>query len=263
MIRIDSISKTFNRGTAMETPALRGLSLDIPAGQFVTVIGSNGAGKSTLLGALAGETIADEGQILIDDIDVTNWPTFRRAALVARVFQDPLAGSCGALTIEENLSLAASRGKGRGLSKAISRSSRSSFRALLARLNLGLENRLQDKMELLSGGQRQAMSLLMATLKPMKILLLDEHTAALDPKTGAFILDLTREIVAEQKLTTLMVTHSMAQALAAGDRTVMLHQGQIILDVAGEERAGMSVQDLLDMFQRQKGEALDDDSALD
>lgn len=263
MIRIDSISKTFNRGTAMETPALRGLSLDIPAGQFVTVIGSNGAGKSTLLGALAGETIADEGQILIDDIDVTNWPTFRRAALVARVFQDPLAGSCGALTIEENLSLAASRGKGRGLARAISGPSRSSFRALLARLNLGLETRLQDKMELLSGGQRQAMSLLMATLKPMKILLLDEHTAALDPKTGAFILDLTREIVAEQKLTTLMVTHSMAQALAAGDRTVMLHQGQIILDVSGEERAGMSVQDLLDMFQRQKGEALDDDSALD
>ena len=263
MIRIDSISKTFNHGTAMETPALRGLSLDIPAGQFVTVIGSNGAGKSTLLGALAGETIADEGQILIDDIDVTSWPTFRRAALVARVFQDPLAGSCGALTIEENLSLAASRGKGRGLARAISSNSRESFRALLARLNLGLENRMQDKMELLSGGQRQAMSLLMATLKPMKILLLDEHTAALDPKTGAFILDLTREIVAEQKLTTLMVTHSMAQALAAGERTVMLHQGKVILDVSGKERDGMSVQDLLDMFQRERGEALDDDTALD
>jgi len=263
MIRIDSISKTFNSGTAMETPALRGLDLDIPTGQFVTVIGSNGAGKSTLLGALAGETIADEGRILIDNIDVTSWPTFRRAALVARVFQDPLAGSCGALTIEENLSLAASRGKGRGIARAITGTSRNSFQALLARLNLGLESRMQDKMELLSGGQRQAMSLLMATLKPMKILLLDEHTAALDPKTGAFILDLTREIVAEQQLTTLMVTHSMAQALAAGDRTVMLHQGRIILDVSGEERAGMGVQDLLDMFQRERGQALDDDSALD
>ena len=263
MIRIERISKTFNPGTAMETPALLGLDLDIPTGQFVTVIGSNGAGKSTLLGALAGETIADEGRILIDNIDVTSWPTFRRAALVARVFQDPLAGSCGALTIEENLSLAASRGKGRGIARAITGTSRNSFQALLARLNLGLESRMQDKMELLSGGQRQAMSLLMATLKPMKILLLDEHTAALDPKTGAFILDLTREIVAEQQLTTLMVTHSMAQALAAGDRTVMLHQGRIILDVSGEERAGMGVQDLLDMFQRERGQALDDDSALD
>lgn len=263
MIRIESISKTFSRGTAMETPALRELDLDIPTGQFVTLIGSNGAGKSTLLGALAGETIADEGRILIDNIDVTNWPTFRRASLVARVFQDPLAGSCGSLTIEENLSLAASRGKGRGLSRAISKDSRNSFRDLLARLGLGLESRMQDKMELLSGGQRQAMSLLMATLKPMKILLLDEHTAALDPKTGGFILDLTRQIVAEQKLTTLMVTHSMAQALAAGERTLMLHQGRIILDVSGEERAGMNVQDLLDMFQRQRGQALDDDSALD
>ncbi|PLX42323.1 MAG: ABC transporter ATP-binding protein [Hyphomicrobiales bacterium] len=263
MIRAERISKTFSRGTAMETPALRGLDLEIPAGQFVTVIGSNGAGKSTLLGALAGETIADEGRVLIDDIDVTNWPTFRRAALVARVFQDPLAGSCGALTIEENLSLAASRGKGRGLARAISKTSRDSFQSLLARLNLGLENRMRDKMELLSGGQRQAMSLLMATLKPMKILLLDEHTAALDPKTAGFVLDLTRQIVAEQKLTTLMVTHSMSQALAAGDRTVMLHQGRIILDVSGDERAGMTVQDLLDMFHRQRGEALDDDSALD
>ncbi len=262
MIRIEAICKAFNRGTAMEMPALRQVSLDIPAGQFVTVIGSNGAGKSTLLNALAGEAIPDEGRILIDEIDVTNWPTSRRAGLVARVFQDPLIGSCGTLTIAENLSLAGCRGQTRGLKRATSQASRDRAAALLERLGLGLESRLDDLMELLSGGQRQALSLLMATLTPMKILLLDEHTAALDPKTGAFVLGLTRQIVAEQNLTTLMVTHSMTQALAIGDRTIMLHQGEIVLDVAGEERAGLSVQDLLDMFQRERGEILDDDSAL-
>jgi putative ABC transport system ATP-binding protein len=263
MIRVSDISVTFNTGTAMETPALRGVSLEIPSGQFVTVIGSNGAGKSTLLNVMAGETIPDAGQVLIEDINVTRWTTARRAALVARIFQDPMAGSCGSLSIEENLSLAASRGKGRGLALAVTPSSRQSFRASLARLGLGLENRLGDKMELLSGGQRQAVSLLMATLKPMKILLLDEHTAALDPKTAAFVIKLTRDIVAEQGLTTLMVTHSMAQALEVGHRTIMLHQGEIILDVAGEEREGLGVQDLLDMFRSARGEALDDDSALE
>ncbi len=263
MIRVSDISVTFNTGTAMETPALRGVSLEIPSGQFVTVIGSNGAGKSTLLNVMAGETIPDAGQVLIEDINVTRWTTARRAALVARIFQDPMAGSCGSLSIEENLSLAASRGKGRGLALAVTPSSRQSFRASLARLGLGLENRLGDKMELLSGGQRQAVSLLMATLKPMKILLLDEHTAALDPKTAAFVIKLTRDIVAEQGLTTLMVTHSMAQALEVGHRTIMLHQGEIILDVAGKEREGLGVQDLLDMFRSARGEALDDDSALE
>ncbi|MDH5748258.1 MAG: ABC transporter ATP-binding protein [Rhodospirillales bacterium] len=262
MIELQNLSMTFNRGTAMETPALRRLNLGISAGQFVTVIGSNGAGKSTLLNALAGEAAPDEGRVLVGGVDVTPWPTHKRAALVARVFQDPLAGSCGTLSVEENLSLAASRGKGRSLARAISPPTRETFRGLLERLGLGLEDRLEDKMELLSGGQRQAVSLLMATLKPMKILLLDEHTAALDPKTAAFVLELTRNIVAEQGLTTLMVTHSMAQALAVGTRTVMLHQGQVILDVEGEARQGLTVHDLLDMFQRERGEVLDDDSAL-
>jgi len=262
MIRVEELHITFNPGTAMETPALRGLSLEIPAGQFVTVIGSNGAGKSTLLNALSGEASPDPGRVLIDDVDFTHWPTPKRAAFVARVFQDPMAGSCANLTIEENMSLAASRGKGRNLSRAITQETRDDFRHKLERLGLGLESRLSDKMELLSGGQRQAVSLLMATLKPMKILLLDEHTAALDPKTAAFVLKLTREIVADQGLTTMMVTHSMAQALEVGDRTIMLHQGEIVFDVAGDERRGMTVADLLKMFERERGEELDDDSAL-
>ena len=262
MIRLDRVSMTFNPGTPVAMPALRGISLDIPAGEFVTVIGSNGAGKSTLLNVLSGEITPQAGKVLIDNIDVTGWPTPRRAALVARVFQDPLAGSCGTLSIEENLSLAASRGKGRGLARAITPASRASFRTLLKELGLGLESRLEDKMELLSGGQRQSISLLMATLKPMKILLLDEHTAALDPKTAEFIVELTGRIVAEQQLTTLMVTHSMAQALAVGTRTVMLHQGRIVLDVSGEQRQGMTVPDLLEMFHDQSGQPLDDDSAL-
>jgi len=262
MIRVEDLHITFNPGTAMETPALRGLSLDIPAGQFVTVIGSNGAGKSTLLNALSGEATPDSGRVLIDDVDFTHWPTPKRAAFVARVFQDPMAGSCANLTIEENMSLAASRGKGRNLSRAITHDTRDDFRHKLERLGLGLETRLGDKMELLSGGQRQAVSLLMATLKPMKILLLDEHTAALDPKTAAFVLLLTRDIVMDQGLTTMMVTHSMAQALEVGDRTIMLHQGEIVFDVAGDERHGMTVPDLLKMFERERGEELDDDSAL-
>ncbi len=262
MISVKDLHMMFNKGTAMETPALNGINVDIPAGQFVTVIGSNGAGKSTLLNALAGEMQPDSGCTLIDNIDVTDWPTHKRAGLVARIFQDPMAGTCGALTIEENLSLAASRGKRRGLSAAVDTKARDKFHALLERLNLGLENRLGDRIELLSGGQRQAVSLLMATLNPMKILLLDEHTAALDPKTAAFVLQLTAEIVGEQKLTTLMVTHSMAQALDVGDRTLMLHQGKIIFDVAGDKRQGLIVQDLLDMFHKTQGQELVDDSVL-
>jgi putative tryptophan/tyrosine transport system ATP-binding protein len=262
MIRLDDISVTFKKGTPLETVALRGLGLDIPTGQFVTVIGSNGAGKSTLLNALSGEVTPEAGRILVDDEDVTTWPTWRRARLAARVFQDPMAGTCANLTIEDNLSLAALRGHGRRLGSAITRKLRDEFRERLARLDLGLENRLEDPMELLSGGQRQAVSLLMATIRPMKILLLDEHTAALDPKIAAFVLDLTRTIVAEQKLTTLMVTHSMRQALDAGERTVMLHEGRVILDVAGDEREGLGVEDLLHMFERVRGEELADDSLL-
>jgi putative ABC transport system ATP-binding protein len=262
MIAAENIAVTFNRGTPMETPALRGLDLAIPEGQFVTVIGSNGAGKSTLLNVLTGDAAVDAGRVVIDGRDVTGWAPPRRAALVARVFQDPLAGSCADLSIEENLALAAARGRRRGLGLAVDRSRRQAFRDQLRRLGLGLENRLGDRMGLLSGGQRQAVSLLMATLQPMKILLLDEHTAALDPKTAEFVLDLTRRIVEDQKLTTLMVTHSMRQAQDYGDRTLMLHEGRIVFDVAGEARKGLDVPDLLGLFARQRGQTLADDSLL-
>jgi putative ABC transport system ATP-binding protein len=262
MIEVKNIAVTFHRGTPMETPALRGLDLAIPAGQFVTVIGSNGAGKSTLLNVLTGDAVVTQGRVVIDDQDVTYWAPPRRAALVARVFQDPLAGSCADLSIEENLALAAARGRRRGFSLAVDRNRREAFRDRLSRLGLGLENRLGDRMGLLSGGQRQAVSLLMATLQPMKILLLDQHTAALDPKTAEFVLDLTCKIVSDQKLTTLMVTHSMRQALDYGDRTLMLHEGRIVFDVENETRKGLDVPDLLDLFARQRGQTLADDSLL-
>ena len=262
MIRVEGLNVTFHSGTPMETRALRGLDLEVPSGQFVTVIGSNGAGKSTLLNALAGEVVPQSGRVVINDEDVTRWSAPRRSALVARVFQDPLAGTCESLTIEENLSLAAARGRRRGLRLAIDRYAREEFRARLRSLGLGLENRLGDKVGLLSGGQRQAVSLLMATLRPMEVLLLDEHTAALDPKTADFVLELTNRIVTEQRLTTLMVTHSMRQALDMGERTVMLHVGKVVLDVAGKERAGLDVPDLLAEFARLRGEQLADDSLL-
>jgi putative ABC transport system ATP-binding protein len=263
MITVKDIHVTFGRGTPLEKHALRGVDLAIPEGQFVTVIGSNGAGKSTFLGALAGDVIAERGAIAIDDTDVTRWTTPRRAGLVARVFQDPLAGSCAALTIEENMALAAARGRRRGLGPALGYGRRNHFRDRIAELGLGLEDRLQDRMGLLSGGQRQAVSLLMATLAGSKILLLDEHTAALDPGTASFVLDLTRRIVRENRLTTLMVTHSMRQALDYGDRTVMLHEGRVVLDVSGEQRSGMDVPDLLALFARQRGgEDVTDDSLL-
>ena len=242
----------------IETRALRGLSLDIPAGQFVTVIGSNGAGKSTFLNAVSGDLPIDSGQILIDDEDVTRKPVWARANRVARVFQDPMAGTCEDLTIEENMALAQRRGAGRGLGRAVQASMRDGFRESLATLGLGLENRLGDRIGLLSGGQRQAVSLLMAALQPSRILLLDEHTAALDPRTADFVLHLTARIVAEKKLTTMMVTHSMRQALDVGERTVMLHQGQVVLDVSGEQRKGLDVPDLLAMFEKVRGELADD-----
>ena len=262
MIAVERLGVTFARGTVLETRALADVDVAIPAGQFVTVIGSNGAGKSTLLNALTGDVRPDRGRVRIDGQDVTGWPAPARARLIARVFQDPLAGSCEALSIEENLALAVARGRVRGLAPALSRQLRERLRARLARLGLGLEQRLSDRMGLLSGGQRQAVSLLMATLAPMKILLLDEHTAALDPKTAEFVLELTREIVAEQRLTTLMVTHSMRQALDCGTRTIMLHEGRVCLDVAGERRAGLEVPDLVALFAEVRGARLDDDRLL-
>ena len=262
MLSAQALEITFNPGTPIENRALRSLSLDIPAGQFVTVIGSNGAGKSTFLNAVSGDLGVDRGQILIDGEDVTRQPVWTRAQKVARVFQDPMAGTCEDLSIEENMALAQRRGAFRGLGRAVKTPQREVFRERLSTLGLGLENRLSDRIGLLSGGQRQAVSLLMASLQPSRILLLDEHTAALDPRTADFVLQLTARIVAEAQLTTMMVTHSMRQALDVGERTVMLHQGQVVLDVSGEERRRMDVSDLLQMFEKVRGEKLADDALL-
>ncbi|QLF91925.1 ABC transporter ATP-binding protein [Pseudomonas sp. ABC1] len=262
MLSANNLHITFNAGTPIETRALQGLSLDIPTGQFVTVIGTNGAGKSTFLNAVSGDLPVDSGSILIDGADVTRQPVWERANRVARVFQDPMAGTCEDLTIEENMALAQERGHRRGLGRAVRAAMRDDFRASLSTLGLGLENRLGDRIGLLSGGQRQAVSLLMAALQPSRILLLDEHTAALDPRTADFVLQLTARIVAEKRLTAMMVTHSMRQALDVGDRTVMLHQGQVVLDVSGEQRQGLDVPDLLLMFEKVRGEKVSDDALL-
>ncbi len=262
MIELNNLFITFNKGTVIENPVLRGLTLNVAEGEFVSVIGSNGAGKSTLLNAISGDYPIDSGEIFIQGKEVSHTTSWQRANLVARVFQDPMAGTCEALTIEENMALAYQRGRKRGLGFALNRQLRELFKEKLSLLGLGLENRLTDQMGRLSGGQRQAVSLLMASLQPSNILLLDEHTAALDPKTTAFVLELTNKIVREQKLTTLMVTHSMRQALDYGDRTVMLHQGQVAFDVAGEARKKMDVPDLLRLFEQTRHEKLSDDGLL-
>lgn len=262
MIKVEELQLTFNAGTPIQNHVLRGLNVNIKEGEFVTVIGSNGAGKSSLLNIISGDLIADSGYVIINDKDVTKLPAWKRAGLVARVFQDPMAGTCEKLTIEENLALAYNRGNSPTLQPALNRHLRALFKDKLSTLNLGLENRLSDLMGLLSGGQRQAISLLMSSLQPSKILLLDEHTAALDPKTAQFVLKLTNQIVSENRLTTMMVTHSMKQALEYGTRTVMLHQGQVVLDVAGEERSKLGVPDLLNMFEQTRGEKITDDALL-
>lgn len=262
MIRVENLVVTFGRGTPLEKRALDGVDLAVEAGEFVSVIGSNGAGKSTLLSAIAGDVAVSSGRILIDGEDVTRQSTARRSARVARVFQDPLAGSCGQLTVEENLALAAARGTTRGLSHALTVGRRTLFSERVSSLGLGVEGRLHDRMALLSGGQRQALALVMATLARSSVLLLDEHTAALDPGMAEFVVDLTRRTVEEHRLTTLMVTHSMRQALDLGTRTVMLHEGKVVLDVKGEERAGLTVGALVAMFRRQRGQAIDDDALL-
>jgi putative ABC transport system ATP-binding protein len=258
MIVLNAVNVTFGMGTIMEKQVLKKLNLNMKNGEFVTVIGSNGAGKSTLLNTIAGEVIPINGSLLIDDHNVTQLSSYERSCEVARVFQDPLAGTCADLTIAENLSIALKRGQRRTMRWAISRQSRSYFSKILKTLNLNLENRLDTSMSLLSGGQRQAVSLLMATLSPLKILLLDEHTSALDPKTADFIMDLTQKIIVEKKLTALMVTHSLHQALQFGTRTIMLHDGHIIYDVEGEERNQLTPQDLLKQF----GKSVDDDRLL-
>jgi putative tryptophan/tyrosine transport system ATP-binding protein len=258
MLTLSNVHVTFNPGTPLMKAALLGLDLVIPPGQFITVIGSNGAGKSTLLNVISGDVRADRGQVIIQDRDITHWSAAKRALMVSRVFQNPLLGSCPELTVEENLALALRRGQPKRFRPALNQGLRERFRERLASLGLGLESRICDRIGLLSGGQRQAVSLVMATLAPSQILLLDEHTAALDPKTAQAILRLTQQLVSEAQLTTLMVTHSMQQALTYGDRLLMLHEGRIVFDITGNERAQLQVNDLIKRFSSQQGEISDD-----
>ncbi len=249
MLDIKEISKTFNAGTVNEKTALNGLSLHLEEGDFVTVIGGNGAGKSTMLNAVAGVWTVDEGMIEIDGINVTRLPEHKRARYLGRVFQDPMTGTAAGMQIEENMALAARRGAKRTLRPGITQKEREFYREQLKVLDLGLEDRMTSKVGLLSGGQRQALTLLMATLKKPKILLLDEHTAALDPKTAAKVLDATDRIVNRDNLTTIMITHNMKDAIAHGNRLVMMYEGRIIYDVAGEEKKKLKVADLLQKFE--------------
>lgn len=253
MISIKNVSKTFNKGTVNEKRALDNLNFEINDGDFITVIGGNGAGKSTMLNAIAGVFPVDCGKVEIDGVNVTRDPEFKRAKYIGRVFQDPMKGTAAGMQIEENLSLAYRRGKTRGLGWQVHAQEREIYKRELARLGLGLEERLSDKVGLLSGGQRQAVTLLMATLKRPKLLLLDEHTAALDPATAATVLRLTREIVEGEKLTALMVTHNMKDAIAIGNRLIMMDRGTIIYDVSGEEKASLTVDDLLKKFEEASG----------
>ena len=262
MLEIKEISKTFNAGTVNEKTALNGVSLTLNDGDFVTVIGGNGAGKSTLLNAVAGVWPVDQGSISIDGVDVTHLPEYKRARYIGRVFQDPMMGTAATMQIEENLALARRRGKPRSLRPGITAAEREEYRELLKSLNLGLEDRLTAKVGLLSGGQRQALTLLMATLQKPKLLLLDEHTAALDPKTAAKVLEVTDRIIRQERLTTLMITHNMRDAIAHGNRLIMLYEGRIAVDVSGEDKERLTVEDLLEMFEKVSGEQFASDRAL-
>ena len=262
MLVIQNIAKTFNPGTVNEKQALSGLSLQLAAGDFVTIVGSNGAGKSTLFNAIAGDFYVDEGSIALDGQDITYLPAHKRSRQIGRLFQDPMRGTAPHMTIEENLALAARRGQGRSLRPGITRAEREQYKELLKILDLGLEDRLTSKVGLLSGGQRQALTLLMCTMVPPKLLLLDEHTAALDPATAEKVLALTREIVEEHHITTLMITHNMKNALELGTRTFMMDGGRIVLDIQGQERQGLTVEDLLERFRAGAGKELDNDRIL-
>ncbi len=262
MLEIKNIYKTFHPGTINEKKALNGVNLTLEDGDFVTVIGGNGAGKSTLLNMVSGVLTADVGQILIDGIDVTRLPEYKRAKYLGRVFQDPMMGTAADMWIEENLALAARRGQKRLLRWAITKKEREEFREMLRPLGLGLENRLSTKVGLLSGGQRQALTLLMAAMKRPKLLLLDEHTAALDPKTAATVLELSDKFIAEGKLTAMMVTHNMKDAITHGNRLIMMHEGRIILDIRGEEKKKLTVEELLEEFSKASGAEFANDRAL-
>ena len=262
MLRIENIYKTFNPGTINEKVALGGLSLTLNDGDFVTVIGGNGAGKSTMLNAVSGVWELDSGHIYIDDVDVTHMPEYKRARFVGRVFQDPMMGTAADMEIQENLALALRRGKKRGLRWGISKAERERFREELKILGLGLEDRMTNKVGLLSGGQRQALTLLMATIQKPKILLLDEHTAALDPKTARNVLELSDELIRTNHLTTIMITHNMNDAIKYGNRLVMMNNGKIIFDVSGEEKQKLTIEQLLAMFSSSSGESFASDRAL-
>jgi putative ABC transport system ATP-binding protein len=262
MLRIDNIKKTFNPGTINEKVALNGVDLVLEEGDFVTVIGGNGAGKSTMLNAVAGVWPVDSGHIFIGGDDVTKLSEHKRAQYLGRVFQDPMTGTATTMSIEENMAIAARRGEGRGLGWGITRKERESYREMLATLDLGLEDRLSSKVGLLSGGQRQAITLLMASIKKPKLLLLDEHTAALDPKTAAKVLEISDKIISEHKLTAMMVTHNMKDAIVHGNRLIMMHEGRIILNISGDDKKNLTVEDLLHQFNRVSGEEFASDKAL-
>lgn len=262
MLKVEDVRKTFNKGSVNEKIALDGVTLHLEAGDFVTVIGGNGAGKSTLMNIIAGVYPPDQGSVSLDGSVLTLLPEHRRAAYIGRVFQDPMLGTAASMTIEENLAMALRRGKMRGLKWGVTREEQHFFKEQLAKLELGLENRLKAKVGLLSGGQRQALTLLMATINKPKLLLLDEHTAALDPKTAQKVLDLTDKIVKTDSLTTLMVTHNMRDALKYGNRTIMMHEGKIILDIDSSEKKKLQVDDLLKLFERTSGSAMVNDRLL-
>ena len=259
MLKISHVSKTFNPGTVNEKKALTDLSLHLAPGDFVTIIGANGAGKSTLFNAIAGSFFTDSGSITLDGEDITFLPEYKRARRIGRLFQDPMSGSAPGMTIEENLALAAGHG---GWFAHVGSSDRELFREKLSQLGMGLEDRLRQPVGLLSGGQRQALTLMMATIIPPKLLLLDEHTAALDPGTAEKVLELTKKIVADNKLTCLMITHNMQSALELGNRTLMMDSGRIIHDASGEARKGLTIQDLLESFKAGVGKELDNDRML-
>ena len=262
MLKLSHVKKTFNRGTVTEKRALTGVDLTLADGDFVTVIGGNGAGKSTLLNMIAGVYPLDSGTVELDGEDISRLSEPRRAKYLGRVFQDPIRGTAADMQIEENLALAKRRGQRRGLRWGITKAEREEYAELLKKLDLGLETRMQAKVGLLSGGQRQALTLLMATLTNPRVLLLDEHTAALDPKTASKVLELTEQIVAERQLTTLMVTHNMNDAIRLGNRLIMMHEGRVIYDVAGEEKRSLTVPDLLQKFEEVSGGALANDRML-
>ena len=262
MLDIIGVEKTFNPGTVNEKKALRGIDLHLDEGDFVTVIGGNGAGKSTMLNMIAGVYLVDCGSIIVDGVDVTKLPEHKRAKYLGRVFQDPMTGTAADMQIEENLALAARRGAFRGLRSGITSKERKEYKELLKILDLGLEERLTAKVGLLSGGQRQALTLLMATLKKPKLLLLDEHTAALDPKTAKKVLDITEEIVAKDNLMTIMITHNMADAIRVGNRLIMMHEGRIVVDVKGEEKKKLTIEQLLQMFEASSGTQMTSDKVM-